>query len=984
MLLAFFFCLKGNAQTELYVATDGLDTNSGTIDNPLASLSFAVEKSRQTGAKTIWIRKGRYYYDETISLTSADNGLKISGYEDEKVIIDGGTLIEAGAFSSVTTDLGGRIKSEVVGKVYSATINDSDLAVLLNNRFMNISVDDVMGRLARFPNEGVALMDKSLNIENIETKGEEGTIESPKGGGFKLDSYFSFNNDAWEAEIQRNGKIDFQGYISADWARENVNKVATVKYNGSFIRGTNGTRFGISNKSSSPGRIHFDNILYELDAPGEWYFDDVDNVLYLYPETVLTLNTEVSAWSGKMLFAMNGVENVVVERMTIQNISDGTRNDSAITLRDNCRGVNINGVVFRYISDPMTAVSIYNGENNKVQSCDFFDIAGGGRLYGGSYNNNSVNKANNSWENCHFTQIYSKDFYGKACGVRGAGNSLRNNLVHNINGQPFTYKGVDHVIEKNEVFNAQIEEGDGAFFYTAHELAGFGNVFKHNFLHHNMQIRGAVIKAGVHSDGGDAGETVIENIFYRTGMGIKQSWAGGGMFQRNIFISCISGIRNTPPSSITLAQQYNFFMDLLESDPLNTNGARNVFGVMLQNIGIPNWETGITRYNWRSRVDPFWENRHPRLANMLNGYFNNKEMGAYGATFSDNFFYASLGDDIVTRSNPDVSNNQQIPMSAFNDLSTLSFSYSGSKPADAPNIPFNEIGLYLDDYRCAIPDKTVYRKGVKDYFENRNLKGEPYTAATYKDYYFNTGRLVLSTVPCTEEIVEPSDTSYTIKVTGETCPDKDNGTIKILAEEPGSYEAVLNEGAVINFSDEWLMEDLAPGSYELCITNTATTLEQCYTFSIKEGSSVTGKMSSRPNKVDVSVTTGTAPFDVYVNGAFSFQTSSRIFSVDGAYGDVVEVKTSVGCEGDMTKTIDGILKVSPNPTKGVFEIVLSMPLDRVTVDIYNVYSQLISSGDYGVSGGKVTLDINESPSGIYFTVLHIGKNKTKALKVIKE
>jgi len=42
--------------------------------------------------------------------------------------------------------------------------------------------------------------------------------------------------------------------------------------------------------------------------------------------------------------------------------------------------------------------------------------------------------------------------------MTGAGNIFRNNLIHNINGQPVTHQGVDHLIERNELFNVGIED----------------------------------------------------------------------------------------------------------------------------------------------------------------------------------------------------------------------------------------------------------------------------------------------------------------------------------------------------------------------------------------------------------------------------------------------------------------------------------------------------------------------------------------------
>ena len=128
------------------------------------------------------------------------------------------------------------------------------------------------------------------------------------------------------------------------------------------------------------------------------------------------------------------------------------------------RGTNINirGCVFRYISAPITAVNFWHDAKNcNFLSSDVYDIPNATRLYGGSYNATSATSGNNSIRNCHFTQKDSQDFYGKACGMDGVNNNFINNLVHNMNGQPFTHRGIDHNIERNEFFNVGVEEGDG-------------------------------------------------------------------------------------------------------------------------------------------------------------------------------------------------------------------------------------------------------------------------------------------------------------------------------------------------------------------------------------------------------------------------------------------------------------------------------------------------------------------------------------------
>ncbi|NMH86722.1 T9SS type A sorting domain-containing protein [Flavivirga algicola] len=988
LLIAFFtliFSFHINSQTELYIATNGSDNNDGSINNPLATLSAAVEKSVSTGAKTIWIKEGTYTFDQRINLTSQHSGLKISGYQNDKVIFDGGTNINPNNFSLVEDDLSGRIKSSVVDKLYSAQITDTELIELLKNPNSLISFNGKALNIARFPNEGFAVFRKEQVINGNESVNTTGTYEDPKGPVFKLRSH-TYDIDAWEKEIIRNKKLQMKGYTSALWLNETA-LVATVKSNGDYIRLVNGTAYGIETREVNRlKKVYFTNILYELDTPGEWFFDEIDNKLYVYPTSPISENSEISLWTGTEFIYIDSASDITIEKLQIQNL--GTRQtggDGAINVRNSCSHIKIAGIVFRNVSN-MTSINFWPETSNSIiQSCDFID-SDGVRFYGGGYDNNSAEAGNNVMENCHYTVIDRKDFYGKACAIKGVANTFRNNLIHNTNGQPFTFYGLDHVIEKNEVFNTGVEEGDGGSMYGGNGLFTFNNTFRHNFYHHMMTFPGDPLgRAGIHFDDWDAGDLTHENVFFRGGQnGIKMGSGGQHKIHRNIVMGSDHGIKNSNRlvDDPIYANVYNDCMDFLVNDPESTN-KKNYIGRALKVVGINGWQTGLTADNWIDRISPFWENRYPRFAQLMNDYFANKKMLPYGCDFSDNYFYDNNDNFDSPTGIPNTANSTDIDLGIFTNPNALNFSYNGTQPAGYPNIPFDQIGLYKDDYRCDVPDKNVYRKAVKDYFADRLVFQEPYDDATVNQLtYFNSGKVVYETIYCLNTAV--GDDSYTVKAIGETCVDKANGQIKIQAKDSGTYIANLDGGADINFTNEWTIEDLVPGSYELCITNTVNSATQCYGLDIESGTSVTGKASTNSKEVAIEIAEGTLPFEVLVNNEIVLQTSSRSFSVNAKYGDVIKVKTSVDCEGVFTKTMDGIVSVSPNPTKGDFVITLSMPLKNVTIEVYNMFSQLVSSKVYPVNNGKAQLDINGKPAGIYFASIKTGSKKPKVLKIIKE
>ncbi|WP_303318311.1 T9SS type A sorting domain-containing protein [Flavivirga abyssicola] len=973
VLLCLLFSTGLNAQ--IYVATNGNDSNDGTIDKPLATIIGARDKARSTGEKTIYIRGGHYNYDTTCDLGSEDSGLVISGYQDEKVIFDGARYINPEEFQLVTNgSLLEKLHNNASGKVYSQVIQDADLKEFLNKATSQISINDEMATVARYPNDGYAHIDNAHGVSGNEIR-VEGTEEDPKGAKFKLRE--PINSSKWSAELSRIKKARVKGYFSADFYKEDlpVNSVADDE-----ITLKDGTRYEIR-LGTHPNRLFAYHLLCELDEPGEWYYDNTDSRLYIWPTTPITPNTIVGAWAGPQCFEVRDTQDVQIKKITIQNVGDGTTSNAAINVIGSCDNILIAGVTFRYITE-LPPVNIWHDvRNSRMLSCDFYDVTGGVRLYGGGVTATSVQYGNNSMENCHSTQVYSKDFYGKACAIAGAGNIYKNNLVHNMNGQPITHRGVDHVIELNEVFNVGIEEGDGGAFYTGNAMWSFGNIIRHNFVHHIMSVPKLLGRASFFSDDLDGGEEVYENVVFKGGWeALKMNKGGGHSVSRNVVLESYRGIRNGSSST-----EYNRMMNYLTTDPTSSD-KENYIGRMLKAIGVSGWETGLTVDNWTDRIGEFWYLRYPKLKDLLSAYNTNNTVRPYETDYTDNMFYGNT-QNILGGGGETISGSQDITLGVFENPDALNFKFKAPRPGYAPDIPFEKIGLYLDEYRCAVPDKNIYRQNVKQRFDGQpsHVVNANYDYDNINDQlYYNTGEMVYKLAPCLGAIEEVGDDSYTIKSTGETCPDKDNGQIKIAAKNTGNYIANFNGGADLNFTDEWTIEDIVPGVYDLCITNTDTNVEQCFGLEIEEGVIVAGKTASvKSGKIDINITEGTAPFDVLINGEEVLRTSSKSFSVAAKYGDFIEVKTSVECEGTLTKTMDGIVTASPNPTSGNFEIELSMPLKDVTVELYNVYSQLISTKIYKVNNGKVQLDINNKPSGIYFAIVQLNK-KPKVLKIIKK
>ena len=227
--------------------------------------------------------------------------------------------------------------------------------------------------------------------------------------------------------------------------------------------------------------------------------------------------------------------------------------------------------------------------------------------------------------------------------------------------------------------------------------------------------------------------------------------------------------------------------------------------------------------------------------------------------------------------------------------------------------------------------------------------------------------------------------NFSIETSGETCTGKENGQVIITANLNYNYTVTIND-VDYNFTDTITIENLIPNTYELCIVVDDENYEQCFTIIIEEAQEISGKTSATSNKVSVEIEQGTAPYFIAVNGVIVNETYSKSIEVDGLkQGDEVMVKTSVSCEGVLLKRIDNFENIVayPNPTNGIFQIGIPGEVDKLEVQLYNIHSQLISSKMHEVHFGKIHLNIENKPVGIYIVKVILNEQPL-ILKLIKE
>ncbi|CAA9198462.1 hypothetical protein FLA105534_02119 [Flavobacterium bizetiae] len=242
---------------------------------------------------------------------------------------------------------------------------------------------------------------------------------------------------------------------------------------------------------------------------------------------------------------------------------------------------------------------------------------------------------------------------------------------------------------------------------------------------------------------------------------------------------------------------------------------------------------------------------------------------------------------------------------------------------------------------------------------------------------------------CTGEITLPAN-NFTVETKGESCLGENNGEISIAAKNSFAYTATINDKTYTFNNNNLKVTSLTPGVYKITITIPEMIFEQNFTVTIAKGATITGKSSVTSKTVDVEITSGTAPFTVFVDGTEQFQTNDASFSLDVIKNALVEVATAKACEGVFAKKVAvsdfdsdyQILSAYPNPTRGSFEIEIPSAKNEVKIELYNFSGQLISAKTYPIENGKAQLNLENQPSGIYAAKIYL--DTPEYIKIIKK
>lgn len=263
---------------DLHVSPSGNDSNQGSKESPLASLSAARDAARGFTGKervTVHVADGVYYLPDTLVFEPRDSGTREHPVL-YKSVTEGGAVLSGG----LLLETGWEEHKDGIFKIRTPE------GLEIDQVFINGKRQD----MARYPNRDPKAVTKA---------------------------YQGFSADAFSKERAKRWKSPEGGYIHAmhvaRWGGYHYkitgkDNDGEVIYEGGW---QNNRRMGMHKDFRM-----VENIFEELDAPGEWFHDAKSQILYYFPQPGTDLGSaQVEVVRLRHLIELNGSDEAPVRHL---------------------------------------------------------------------------------------------------------------------------------------------------------------------------------------------------------------------------------------------------------------------------------------------------------------------------------------------------------------------------------------------------------------------------------------------------------------------------------------------------------------------------------------------------------------------------------------------------------------------------------------------------------------------------------------------
>ncbi len=734
------FLMLGVAAQDIYVSKEGNDSNPGTKEEPVSTLEAARDLIRQykgtndlpKGGITVWIGEGQYDQEEPFILNENDSGepqapIVWRAMPDENVVVTGGKSIPSSAFRKVTDrtvldrlsisaaqnvlqvnlkELGIKDYGEIQQYGHAMPVVPAPLEVFFNNKPMT---------LARYPNEGYIKIGKVIDPGSVPRTQDY----SNRGGIFE---YTDPRHEVWAGQED----VWFQGTFNYGFADDNL-WVESIDPKTRQVKMAMPSMYGIGSGRDYQHYFAY-NILDELDSPGEWYLDKKTGILYFWPPGDIHDGSVMISILEDPIFCLEGTSYVTIRDLTIEvgrgigiYIERGTSNLIAgCTVRnvgtsgifmgqgakqtfpyithESYEGVpisrqigNLSGHIYKYTHWDRKA-----GTNHGILSCDVYNTGSGGIYISGGSKRKLI-PGNNYAENCKVYNYNRRNkFLWAGINIDGCGNRISHCEIFDSEWQGIYVNGNEHLFEYNHIHHVTLNSDDTSPWYIGRDPSDRGNIIRYNYFHNIGNPNR--MNMGIYCDDSSTDVLVYGNIFYKmsTRYGVLFSNTGWDLKMRNNIV--IEPISHT---FVVSAHFYTWY----------SGGGPAMFG-----------ENGLLRKRMLENVNikqsPYSE-RYPELISFLRPIVDGKEwegMRARRNVLSGNLIVGGPEEPLHLMGGEhaqavSVNNYRTDSDPGFVDYKNGNFNLRPDsevfdKIPGFEALPFDKMGLYIDQYRKSLSDKN--------------------------------------------------------------------------------------------------------------------------------------------------------------------------------------------------------------------------------------------------------------------------------------
>ena len=494
---------------DVYVATDGSDSNPGTFNLPVATFERArdlvreikADTSRPEGEIVVAFKAGVYAAPQNLTFTAEDSGTEASPvvyckYGDGDVTFSAGVTIPLGEFAELTGAEKEMFPAGSVDRIKKADLTSRGVDPSSLGETNNLFAGSERLDLARWPNKldnGVDdFTDMVLSISEDE---RSMTLLSPLRN--RVNKYHNRED------------LRMFGYYRYDWSASDGPVQNYDPATGVITPTVNGYGIHRTQEPYCPfPYFYFYNVPDELDRPDEYYIDKRTGTLYVMdPADSLTF-----CETGLML-SLSGTDDV-----TFRGLSFGYGTDDCVHAFD-CDGITFDRCRFRNIA----GYGIYiTGDRERISGCEFYDI-GRRAVDMRSGERETLTKGESVIDNCLFDTFGTVQktgmpaIYVAGCGITISHNEICNSSNIGIIYSEYIWASNYITIEYNYIHDTVNQTSDSGAIYAGRNQSGHGSVVRYNLICNTGTPEEGHRPVGIYLDDAMSGQEVYGNIIYEAG-----------------------------------------------------------------------------------------------------------------------------------------------------------------------------------------------------------------------------------------------------------------------------------------------------------------------------------------------------------------------------------------------------------------------------------------------------------------------------------